>query len=153
MSKDINQCNFIGRLTREVEVKHLPNGSVVCNFSIACSDDYKNKQSGEMVSKTNWIPIVAFNRLGEICGEYLKKGSQIYISGKFTTRKWQDQEGKDRYATEIVASEMQMLGGRSQESNNHNPDIPAPADRSDPGHNPSAPPATAPDDFPGDIPF
>jgi single-strand DNA-binding protein len=152
MSKDINQCNFIGRLGKDVEVNHFPDGGMVCNFSIACSDDYKNKQSGEMVSKTNWIPIVAFNRLGEICGEYLKKRSQVFISGKFTTRKWKDQEGKDRYTTEIVASEMQMLGSKSQASN-HNPDIPAQADRGTPGHNPSAPPPTSPDDFDNDIPY
>ncbi|MCP5003296.1 MAG: single-stranded DNA-binding protein [Planctomycetes bacterium] len=111
MSKDLNQCNFIGRLGRDIEIKYSASGSVIANFSIACGDDYKDKQ-GLKVEQTNWVNVACFGKLGEICGKYLKKGSQVYISGKQVTRKWQDQSGNDRYSTEIVANEMQMLGGR-----------------------------------------
>jgi single-strand DNA-binding protein len=111
MSKDLNQCNFIGRLGKDPEVKHMPNGNAVVNFSIACGDDYK--KDGQKVEQTNWINVVAFGKLAEIIGEYLKKGSRVFISGKLTVRKWQDKEGNDRYTTEIVASEMQMLDSRS----------------------------------------
>jgi single-strand DNA-binding protein len=116
MAKDLNQCNFIGRLGKDVEVKYTPSGSAVVNFSIACSDDYKDK-SGQKVEQTNWINVVAFGKLAEIIGQYLAKGSQVHISGKQVTRKWQDKDGHDRYTTEIVANEMQMLGGRSGADN------------------------------------
>lgn len=116
MAKDLNDCKFIGRLGKDPIVRYTPSGSAVANFSIATSDDYKDKSSGEKVEQTNWIPIVAFGRLAEIIGEYVKKGSQVYISGMFKTRKWQDQSGNDRYTTEIVASTMQMLGGKSDSS-------------------------------------
>ena len=112
MSKDLNFCSFIGRLGKDPEIRHTAGGKAVANFSIACSDDYK-KKSGEKVEQTNWINIVAWDRLAEICGKYLKKGSQIHISGKQVTRKWEDKEGNTRYSTEIVASDMQMIGGRS----------------------------------------
>ena len=112
MSKDLNQCNFIGRLGKDIELKYTANGSAVANFSIACSDDYKDK-SGNKVEQTNWINVVIFGKLAEIAGQYLEKGKQCYISGKQVTRKWQDQSGNDRYSTEIVANEMQLLGGRS----------------------------------------
>ena len=112
MSKDLNQCNFIGRLGRDVEIKYTASGSAIANISLACSDDYKDKNSGEMVSKTNWVKVVMFGRLAEIAGQYLTKGSQVFISGKFTTRSWDADDGTKRYVSEIVASEMQMLGGR-----------------------------------------
>lgn len=116
MSKDLNLCQFIGRLGQDVELKYMPSGGAVANLSIACGDDYKDKNSGEKVEKTNWIRIVMFGRLAEIAGEYLRKGSQIYVSGKQVTRKWQDKSGKDQYTTEIVANEMQMLGGKGERS-------------------------------------
>ena len=150
MSKDLNKCFFIGRLGKAPEIKYLPNGDAVANFSIACSDDYK-KKDGQLVEKTNWITVVAYRRLAEIIGLYLDKGSKIHIEGKQQTRKWQDQNGQDRYTTEIIASEMQMLdsrGGGSTEfkpaarSNDNFASAPAPA---------SAPPAV--DDFDDDIPF
>ena len=112
MSKDLNQCNFIGRLGRDPDVKFMPSGKAVVNFSIACGDDYKDKQSGQKVEKTNWINVVAFDRLAEVIGEYLKKGSKVYVTGKQVTRKWQDNTGADRYTTEIVANDMQMLDSR-----------------------------------------
>ena len=110
MSKDLNSCSFIGRLGKDPELRQTAGGPVV-NFSIACGDDYK-KKTGEKVEQTNWINIVAWNRLAEICAQYLTKGSQIHVSGKMTTRKWQDKDGETKYTTEIVASEMQMLGGK-----------------------------------------
>ena len=112
MSKDLNSCSFIGRLARDPELRQTSGGPVV-NFSIACGDDYK-KKTGEKVEQTNWINIVAWNRLAEICAQYLTKGSQIHVSGKMTTRKWQDKDGETKYTTEIVASEMQMIGGKSE---------------------------------------
>lgn len=114
MSKDLNHCQFIGRLGQDVDVKYMPNGNAVANLSIACGDDYKDKNSGEKVEKTNWIRIVMFGRLAEIAGEYLRKGSQIYVSGKQVTRKWQNKDGQDQYTTEVIADNMQMLGGKGQ---------------------------------------
>lgn len=113
MSKDLNQCNFIGRLGRAPESRFMPSGGAVANFSIACGDDYRDKQTGQKVEQVNWVNVVAFGRLAEIVGEYLRKGSKVYVSGKQVTRKWQDKTtGADRYTTEIVASEMQMLDSR-----------------------------------------
>ena len=113
MSKDLNQCNFIGRLGRDPEAKAMPSGDSVANFSIACGDDYKDKKSGQKVEQANWVNIVVFGRLAEIVGQHLKKGSRVYVSGKQVTRKWQDKNtGADRYTTEIVANEMQMLDSR-----------------------------------------
>ena len=112
MSKDLNQCNFIGRLGKDVELRYTSSGDAVANMSIACGDDYKDKQ-GQKVEKTNWINITAYRRLAEIMAEYLHKGSKVYISGKQQTRKYQDQNGQDKYATEIIATDMQMLDSRS----------------------------------------
>lgn len=106
---DLNRCEFIGRLGQDPEVNHTASGDAVCNFSVACSERWKDKQ-GQKQERTEWVRIVAWRKLAEICGEYLKKGSQVYIAGKMQTRKWQDQSGQDRYTTEIVADQMQMLG-------------------------------------------
>lgn len=111
MSKDLNQCNFIGRLGKDVDLRFTPSGSAVANFSIACGDDYKDKQSGQKVEKTNWINVVAFGKLGEICGDYLQKGSQVFVSGKFTTEKY-EKDGQTRYSTKIIANDVQFLGGK-----------------------------------------
>ncbi len=116
MSKDLNNCSFIGRLGRDIELKYTASNSAIANFSIACGDDYKDKQ-GQKVEQTNWIYIVAFGKLAEIIGQYVTRGMQIYISGKQVTRKWQDGDGNDRYSTEIIANDMQMLGGRSGAQN------------------------------------
>lgn len=113
MSKDLNQCNFIGRLGRDPVSKQTASGEAVANFSIAVGDDYKDK-SGAKIDRTNWVNVVAFGRLAEICDQYLAKGSRVYVSGKFTTRKWQTKDGQDRYTTEIVASEMQMLDSKTR---------------------------------------
>lgn len=121
MSRDFNQCTFVGRLGGDPETRHMSNGKAVANFSIACGEKWKDKNSGEDKQHTEWIRIVAFDKLGEICGEYLRKGGQVLIQGKFTTRKWQDKEGKDQYTTEIIADKMQMLGSKpdgGRENNN-----------------------------------
>ena len=113
MSKDLNQCNFIGRLGSEPDVKFTASGSAIANLNIACGDDYKDKTTGQKVEQTNWIRVVAFGRLAEIMKDYLQKGSKVFVSGKQVTRKWQDQSGADRYTTEIVANDMQMLDSQA----------------------------------------
>lgn len=144
MGKSLNQCNFIGNLGQDPEVKQMPNGGAVANFSIAVSDDYKNKNTGEIVQQTDWVLIVVFGKLAEICGQYLNKGSKVFVSGKQKTRKWQDQNGVDRYTTEIVASEMQMLDGRNGGGSN----APVPQQQQPPQQN-----GGLPDDFDDDMPF
>ena len=165
MANDLNQCNFIGRLGQDPETRYLPNGDAVTNFSIACSETWKDKQTQQKQEKTEWINIVAWRRLGEICGEYLRKGSQVMISGKFTTEKWQDQSGNDRYSTKIVANNMQMLGNRDDNSNGADPapkyqqQAPGQQQESQPsmeqqaGHGQSSAPSTAGSEFEDDIPF
>lgn len=108
MANDLNQCNFIGRLGNDPETRFLPNGDAVTNISLAVGESWKDQQ-GQKQERTEWVRVVAFRKLGEIMGQYLKKGSKVFISGKFKTRKWQDQSGNDRYSTEIVADNMQML--------------------------------------------
>jgi single-strand DNA-binding protein len=112
MARGVNKVILVGNLGKDPEVRNMPNGNIVANITLATTESWKDKQSGEQQEKTEWHRIVMFRRLGEIAGEYLKKGSQVYIEGKLQTRKWQDNSGNERYTTEIVASEMQMLGGR-----------------------------------------
>lgn len=119
MSKDLNLCQFIGRLGQDPEIRHMPNGDPVANTSIAVGDDYKDKNSGQKVEQTEWVRVTFFRGLAEVVGKYLNKGSRIYVSGKMKTRKYQGQDGQDRYTTEIVANEMQMLDSR--ESSNSRP--------------------------------
>ena len=112
MANDLNQCQFIGRLGKDPETRYTASGDAVANFSIACSESWKDKTSGQKVEKTEWVNCVAFKKLAEIIGEYLKKGSQVYVSGKMQTRKWQDKSGNDRWSTEVVVKDMQMIGSR-----------------------------------------
>jgi single-strand DNA-binding protein len=112
MAKDLNLCQFIGRLGKDVETRYTQDGKAIATLSIACGESWKDKGTGEKKEKTEWVRIVAFGKLAEIMGKYLSKGSQVYISGRMTTRKWQDQSGQDRYTTEIVADQMQMLDSR-----------------------------------------
>jgi single-strand DNA-binding protein len=112
MARGINKVILVGNLGQDPEVKYMPSGGAVCNVSLATTDSWKDKSSGERQERTEWHRVVLFNRLAEIAGEYLRKGSQVYIEGRLQTRKWQDKEGQERYTTEIVASDMQMLGGR-----------------------------------------
>ncbi|MFT5571930.1 MAG: single-strand DNA-binding protein [Cryomorphaceae bacterium] len=112
MARGINKVIIVGNLGNDPEVRYANNGSAIANLSVATSESWKDKNTGEMQEKTEWHRIVMFNRLGEIAGEYLRKGSKVYIEGKLQTRKWQDQSGNDKYTTEIVANEMQMLDSR-----------------------------------------
>ncbi|MBA4501135.1 single-stranded DNA-binding protein [Marinobacterium marinum] len=112
MARGINKVILVGNLGGDPEVRYMPNGNAVTNVTLATSDSWKDKQTGQMQERTEWHRIVFFNRLAEIAGEYLRKGSKVYVEGALRTRKWQGQDGQDRYTTEIVASEMQMLDSR-----------------------------------------
>jgi single-strand DNA-binding protein len=112
MARGINKVIIIGNLGQDPDVKAMPSGMTVANLRIATSESWKDKQSGEMKEQTEWHSVAMFGRLAEIAGEYLRKGSQVYIEGRLRTRKWQDKQGNDRYTTEVVANEMQMMGGR-----------------------------------------
>jgi len=119
----VNRVFLVGNLGHSPKMKYIDDGTAIANFSIATSDEWKDKQTGEKKSKVEWHRIVAFKRLAEICGEYLKKGSQVYIEGKLQTRSWEDKEGNKRFTTEIVASQMQMLGGRDQGESGYHPPV------------------------------
>ncbi len=113
MARGVNKVTLIGNLGADPEVRYMPSGGAVANITIATSEQWKDKQSGETKEKTEWHRVVFFNRLAEVVGEYLKKGSQVYVEGRLQTDKWQDKEGKDRYTTKVYGNEMQMLGGRA----------------------------------------
>jgi single-strand DNA-binding protein len=150
MARGVNKVILVGNLGRDPEVRYSPNGSAMANVTIATTDSWKDKQTGEKQEKTEWHRVVFFNRLAEIVGEYLKKGSQVYVEGRLQTRKWQGQDGQDRYTTEIVANEMQMLGGRqgggSGDWGSSSPDQGAPSSQGSGGNMPQ-------DDFDDDVPF
>ena len=156
MARGINKVILIGNLGQDPESRTTPGGTTVTNIRIATSESWRDKQSGEMKEQTEWHTVVLWSRLGEIAAEYLKKGSQVYIEGRLQTRKWQDKQGNDRYTTEIVAGEMQMMGGRGGGGANQET-----RDRRDPGADTppqaaaaggAAPGGTAAD-FDDDIPF
>ncbi|MBT0586863.1 single-stranded DNA-binding protein [Alteromonas oceanisediminis] len=111
-SRGVNKVILVGNLGNDPEVRYMPNGNAVANLSIATSESWKDQQ-GNQQERTEWHKVTMYRRLAEIAGEYLKKGSQIYLEGKLQTRKWQDQQGQDRYTTEVIADQMQMLGGRN----------------------------------------
>ena len=112
MARGINKAIIVGNLGRDPEVRYTANGNAIANITVATTESWKDKQSGERQEKTEWHRVVFFGRLAEIAGEYLKKGAQVYIEGRLQTRKWEDKSGQERYTTEIVANEMQMLGSR-----------------------------------------
>jgi single-strand DNA-binding protein len=112
MARGINKVILVGNLGADPDTRYMPSGKAVTNIRIATSESWKDKQTGDQQERTEWHTVVLFDKLGEIAAEYLRKGSQVYIEGSLRTRKWQDKEGKDRYSTEIVARDMQMLGGR-----------------------------------------
>jgi single-strand DNA-binding protein len=126
MARGINKVILIGNLGGDPEVRYTPNGGAVANVTLATSEAWKDKQTGENHDRTEWHRVVFFNRLAEICGEYLRKGSKVYVEGRLQTRKWQDKNGQERYTTEIIASEMQMLdsrgAGASASSGSHHSD-------------------------------
>jgi single-strand DNA-binding protein len=154
----VNKVILIGRLGKDPETRYMTSGEAVTNVTLATSENYKDK-SGEKQERTEWHNLVFYRRLAEIAGEYLKKGSMIYVEGRIQTRKWQDKEGKDRYTTEIIVNEMTMLGGKSGGAGSfevveNQSSAPAPA-RSAPAARPAAAPAAKSnfDNFDDDIPF
>lgn len=162
MARGINKVILVGNLGNDPEVRYAPSGTAMANINIATTSAWKDRQSGERHEKTEWHRVVFYNRLAEIVGEYLKKGSQIYIEGRLQTRKWQDkQSGQDRYTTEVVAAEMQMLGGRGGTGGEASYDQSAEPPSGDSGSqgNPGNPSrnkggaAKSADDFDDDIPF
>jgi single-strand DNA-binding protein len=112
MARGVNKVILVGNLGKDPEMKYTASGAAIANLTVATSESWTDKQSGEKKEQTEWHRVVFFRRLAEIAGEYLRKGSQVYIEGKLQTRKWQDQNGQDRYTTEVVGNEMQMLGSR-----------------------------------------
>ena len=156
MARGINKVILIGNLGADPEVRYMPSGGAVANVNVATTDSWKDRQSGEQQERTEWHRVVLFGRLGEIAGEYLRKGSKVYIEGRLQTRKWQGQDGQDRYTTEIVANDMQMLDSRGGSTSfAQSPSSQAPADEW--AQAPKAKPAPATsgpvDDFDDDIPF
>ena len=159
----VNKVILVGNLGRDPEVRFMPNGEAVCNFSIATTDSWKDK-SGQKQERTEWHNIVMYRKLAEIAGEYLKKGRPVYVEGRLQTRKWQTKEGQDRYTTEIIADQMQMLGGRdgggsnTYEAMDEDQSMPSPSQQTAARPSQSAP-ASAPasggdfDAFEADIPF
>ncbi|AOU98675.1 single-stranded DNA-binding protein [Acidihalobacter yilgarnensis] len=163
MARGVNKVILIGNLGGDPEVRYMPSGGAVTNVTLATTESWKDKNSGDRQERTEWHRVVFFNKLAEIAGEYLRKGSQVYVEGSLRTRKWQGQDGQDRYTTEVVASDMQMLGGRAggtagfdapaaQERQPAAAPAPAassraPAQQQPPAHQ------EAPIDFDDDIPF
>ena len=113
MSRGVNKVIIVGNLGADPEVRYMPNGTAVANIRLATNDGYKDKNTGQFVENTEWHRVVLFGRLGEIAGEYLRKGSVAYVEGRIRTNKWKDQQGQERYTTEIVADEMQLIGGNA----------------------------------------
>lgn len=148
MARGVNKVILVGNLGKDPEVRYTPSGLAVANITIATSEGWKDKQSGEMQEKTEWHRVVFYQRLAEIAGEYLRKGSKVYVEGRLQTRKWQDKNtGQDRYTTEIIASEMQMLDSKGGSSDNSSYEKPAAAATG------TADAAPALDSFDDDIPF
>lgn len=150
MARGINKVILIGNLGSDPDVRYTPGGAAVANLSVATTESWKDKNTGERQDRTEWHRVVLFGRLGEIAGEYLKKGSKVYLEGKLQTRKWQDKQGQDRYTTEIVANDLQMLDSRGGEGSFGGGT--SQSNRSEP---PAAEPVGAGDfsDFDDDIPF
>lgn len=117
MARGINKVILVGNVGGDPDVRYLPNGNAVTTLSVATSETWKDKQTGEKQERTEWHRVVCFNRLGEIAGEYIRKGSKLYVEGSLRTRKWQDQQGQDKYTTEIIASDIQMLDSKGGTAN------------------------------------
>ncbi|GMV44816.1 MAG: single-stranded DNA-binding protein [Pseudomonadota bacterium] len=157
----VNKVILVGNLGRDPEVRYAPSGSAICNVTIATSRNWKDKTSGERQEETEWHRVVFYDRLAEIAGEYLKKGRPVYVEGRLKTRKWTDKDGVEKYTTEIVAQEMQLLGSRDggggggggTGGGSSMPDEGGAAPRSAPAARPAAKPASGFDDMDDDIPF
>lgn len=131
----VNKCLLVGRIGKDPEVRYSADGAAITNITLATSEEWKDKNTGAKQERTEWHRVVFFGKLAEIAGQYLKKGSQVYVEGAIRTRKWQNQEGKDQYTTEIVASDMQMLGSKGEQNQG------------------AIPVANEPDQMDDDIPF
>jgi len=156
MARGINKVILVGHLGADPESRAMPSGRNVTNLRLATSESWKDKQSGEQKERTEWHAIVLYDRLGEVASEYLRKGSQVYIEGRIQTRKWQDKEGKDRYTTEIIANDMQMLGGRGGAGSgggSHAGNSSEPRERSSAPEPAAAGAGGGPSDFDDDVPF
>jgi single-strand DNA-binding protein len=149
MARGINKVILIGNLGQDPEVRYLPNGGAVANLSVATSESWTDKATNEKKEKTEWHRVVIYQRLAEIAGEYLRKGSKVYIEGKLSTRKWQDKDGVERYTTEIVANDLQMMDGK-QDSNQQTTPAAQPRQQAAPQQQAVQQP---PIDFDDDIPF
>jgi single-strand DNA-binding protein len=152
----VNKVILVGNLGADPETRYLPSGDAVANIRIATTERYKEKESGDVKEITEWHRIAFFGKLAEIAGKYLKKGSSVYIEGRIRTRKWQAQDGTDRYSTEIIADQMQMLGGKPAGDNDERRERSAPADRGEQrgaSGKPSAPAGEGFDKMDDDIPF
>ncbi len=155
MARGVNKVILVGNLGNDPDMRYTAGGAAVANISIATAESWKDKNTGEQQERTEWHRVVFFGRLAEIVGEYLRKGSQVYVEGRLQTRKWTNKEGHDQYTTEIVANEMQMLGSKSSGSANYN-SAPQAQQSSAPAAQSQAAPASSPapaDDFDDDIPF
>ena len=162
MARGINKVIIVGNVGGDPETRYMPSGSAVTNLTVATNESWKDKQTGEQKERTEWHKVAMFGRLAEIAAEYLRKGSQVYIEGKLRTRKWQGQDGQDRYTTEVIADEMQMLGGRGgagggggsfgggQQGGGQQGGGQQGGGQQGGGN---APPQPGPDDFDDDIPF
>jgi single-strand DNA-binding protein len=153
MARGINKVILVGNLGADPETRYMPSGKAVSNIRIATSEGWKDKQTGDTQERTEWHAVVLFDKLGEIAAEYLRKGSQVYIEGSLRTRKWQDKEGKDRYTTEIVARDMQMLGARGGAGSAEGRSERRPAAAGDDRGSSNAPPPSDDGQFDDDIPF
>ncbi|MDH4107568.1 MAG: single-stranded DNA-binding protein [Gammaproteobacteria bacterium] len=155
MARGINKVILVGNLGADPETRYMPSGGAVTNLSLATSESWKDKQTGEQKDRTEWHKVAMFGRLAEIAAEYLRKGSQVYIEGKLRTRKWQDKDGNDRWTTEIVADEMQMLGARGGSAGGGPAGGGGRGSDDSYGPGPSAPsgPSGPSGDFDDDIPF
>ena len=155
MARGVNKVILIGNLGNDPDIRYTGSGAAVANISLATAESWKDRETGEQQERTEWHRVVFFGRLAEIVGEYLKKGSQIYIEGRLQTRKWQDKEGNDRYTTEIVANEMQMLGSRGSSGGSSSYDQTPARDDTPPSEASGSKTAKGgdTDDFDDDIPF
>ena len=155
MARGVNKVIIVGNLGQDPEVRYMPNGNAVANITVATSESWKDQQ-GQMQERTEWHRIVLYRRLAEIAGEYLRKGSKVYLEGRLQTREWQDQQGQKRYTTEIIADQMQMLGGRNTSGGGvaYDDSYGSPAPAAKPASPARSTPQRAPvDDLEDDIPF
>lgn len=155
MARNLNKCMFIGRIGKDLELKYIPSGSAVLNSTLACGDDYKDKNTNQKVEKTEWVNFVVFGKKAEIMAQYCKKGSKIFLTGKFTTRRWEDNDGNARYSTEINVDDFEMLDSRGDGGGQQGGQSQGGYQQQQPQQQPQqqAPASGGFDDFDDDIPF